>query len=934
MANINKDYLVIADLKSSKVSSPTMVGYNTDKRIFNIFTKLQITMSSNPDIKVFVTREEALNYTVKLTVIKPRTNQLRYATGELMNSGTVGNGAVYQFDLGEEFTDQVGKYICELTVTCNVNGYEELITCDPFYYTIKPSAVTGLNDELTRVVELPILEHLIDDVERIREEIIAGNLSEYQTKRDVNLQTDSKEIIGAINEVTEQLNNTTNDVNEQLDTKANKSEVDAQFQTVEQQKATRVELQSVASGSPKGVYPTLLELQTAFPTGTSGMYIVSGDGGWYYWNNSAWERGGTYQSTGIPDDLVFRATNLMQNSDFKNGVTGWSVYGGTGAPYSISNGVISVTGNGANGLVGIHNAVGYRYSGKAKHKIYAKVKAKVTNPDANSIRFYASDGTNNVDITGKANAISNPIQNTEYNISGIFEQPSVFEGKAIQHFILAGYSSAAITQGKTVEISKKIAINLTEIFGFGNEPTLEEVEKTLSIFENGWFDGTKDILGVKKYVQDLNDKINILQQRFEKATPYKLYDDFTTSTWTTSDTATTSLSKDKRKVITGNESLKITVSNSQGISRAVDKNNVALSTDGNTRIMLKVWIDEPSKIEEINLYFGNDESAWNNFCRIPIKGKGEGNATSSGGLLRKGWNFIPIISNELIVTGNFSWNNLIKKVRITLKPTTNESTSIIVDSLWCNGSGTPKLVITFDDGWKTVYQNAFPIMEARGIKGTTYAIGQYTDNPSNPMSPDFCTVSELKQLMNKGWTIGNHTWQHNYYYSHLVNGEHFTPASYVAVIDQNRDWLLKNDLGGGCDHVCYPGGEYDLNVVRLLKAKGYKSARAAKPRWSHGIEIDDHFQILSRNFFRDVTLEQAKKWVDDCVETNGTTFLQFHQIPLDDTTSNGYENPSIAWSKAKFEALMDYIVAKGMVNNCLTHEEWYDWVKSQNLITL
>lgn len=201
MANINKDYLVIADLKSSKVTAPAMVGYNTDKRIFNIFAKLKISMSSNPDITVFVGREDANNYSVKLTVIKPTTKQLRYATGELMSSGTIGNGAVYQFDLGEEFTDQVGKYICEFTVTCTVNGFEEIVTCDPFTYTIKPSAVTGLNPELERTVELPILEQLINEVKEVKKDIEEGTLADYQTRTDDNLQTENKEIVAAINEL-------------------------------------------------------------------------------------------------------------------------------------------------------------------------------------------------------------------------------------------------------------------------------------------------------------------------------------------------------------------------------------------------------------------------------------------------------------------------------------------------------------------------------------------------------------------------------------------------------------------------------------------------------------------------------------------------------------------------------------------------------------
>jgi len=58
------------------------------------------------------------------------------------------------------------------------------------------------------------------------------------------------------------------------------------------------------SGSPKGVYATLALLQAAFPTGTTGVYVVTADGKWYYWSGSAWVVGGTYQTTGIVDGSI------------------------------------------------------------------------------------------------------------------------------------------------------------------------------------------------------------------------------------------------------------------------------------------------------------------------------------------------------------------------------------------------------------------------------------------------------------------------------------------------------------------------------------------------------------------------------------------------------------------------------------------------------
>lgn len=704
--------------------------------------------------------------------------------------------------------------------------------------------------------------------------------------------------------------------------KADKTYVENSIQTVNAQ------IQSVASGSPKGVYPTLSELETDFPNGNEYVYVVTEDGNWYYWDGAAWTSGGVYQSAGIPDDLVFKATNLMQNSDFSNGITGWSIYGNDG-DWNIANGVLSVTGKGRYTLTGIHNAGGYGYLGKAGHKIYMRTRIRVTNPDAINLRFYASDSSNIAYLNGEINAVEYPQHNVWYDVSGIVELPPEFEGKRIQHFILAEYPNTTTAQGKTVEIFRPLAVDLTQTYGYGFEPSVEEFEETLSRYPNYWFNGTVDIMSVKNYIQNLNNKVEELKNReIPNNKLYDLYDDFS-SGWVAESADTTTVSSDGRKTLTGSSSLRVVVENSSGTARAIDKRNTNLLLGEKNKMMLKVWVDAPSKISEVNIYFGNEENTWGNYCRMPIRGNGEGSASQSGGLLRKGWNFVSIIPSEMIYTNNFDWDRAIKRMRITVTPKTNEPTTVVFDSFWINGKGDPKLVITFDDGWKTVYDNAYPIMKELGIVGTTYIIGQYVDNPNNPISPWFCSLGELKELQDAGWTLGNHTWQHNYYYR-----DSHTPTSYLAVLDQNTEWMADNGIGTGATHVCYPNGEYDLDVVELMKARGYKSARSAKPRGAHPIEIDDHFQIISRNFHSGVTLEQAKKWVDQWIESGGTTFFQMHQIPIDDTTTNGEENPSISWSKSKFEALMRYIAEKGMADNCLTHAEWYEWAKRNGLLNV
>lgn len=56
------------------------------------------------------------------------------------------------------------------------------------------------------------------------------------------------------------------------------------------------QLSQIGTMSPKGAYPTLQDLENAYPSGTDGIYIVQADGHWYYWSGSNWADGGLYQA--------------------------------------------------------------------------------------------------------------------------------------------------------------------------------------------------------------------------------------------------------------------------------------------------------------------------------------------------------------------------------------------------------------------------------------------------------------------------------------------------------------------------------------------------------------------------------------------------------------------------------------------------------------
>jgi hypothetical protein len=181
-----------------------------------------------------------------------QTNLIVENSGEhdiYLTVGTVNNQLIkvdtkYQYD--GQFT--------QFSIRSDIDSQEFIATAFYQEYT----DFNSLNDQLNNVTT-----RLAQSVQQI------GDLTQLNT-------TDKTSLVNALKEVKTQTNNNLNSIS------------------------------SLGSGSPKGVYATLSALQTAFPTGTTGIYLVTADGNWYYWNGSAWTAGGVYQGTSYQEGIDAR----------------------------------------------------------------------------------------------------------------------------------------------------------------------------------------------------------------------------------------------------------------------------------------------------------------------------------------------------------------------------------------------------------------------------------------------------------------------------------------------------------------------------------------------------------------------------------------------------------------------------------------------------
>jgi peptidoglycan/xylan/chitin deacetylase (PgdA/CDA1 family) len=126
------------------------------------------------------------------------------------------------------------------------------------------------------------------------------------------------------------------------------------------------------------------------------------------------------------------------------------------------------------------------------------------------------------------------------------------------------------------------------------------------------------------------------------------------------------------------------------------------------------------------------------------------------------------------------------------------------------GSDLPRrpVVISFDDGYLDVYQNAFPIMERYGFTGTVYIVANRLE------SYGFLQEEQIKELIEHGWDVGSHSLTH----TELTQNHALVRKE---ILQSRLD--LENALGIKIFSFAYPFGSLDWYVSYKVYDYGYRA---------------------------------------------------------------------------------------------------------------
>lgn len=132
------------------------------------------------------------------------------------------------------------------------------------------------------------------------------------------------------------------------------------------------------------------------------------------------------------------------------------------------------------------------------------------------------------------------------------------------------------------------------------------------------------------------------------------------------------------------------------------------------------------------------------------------------------------------------------------------------------------ICITFDDGWKDNYLNAFPVIKDLGIKATIFLIPSCIGTTTDKATADgegpreHMSEADIREMSAAGVEFGSHSMNHKLF-DRIGDSE-----IKEEVVDSKK--YVENLLQKDCNVFAYPAGFYTPFAQAAIRSAGYTGA--------------------------------------------------------------------------------------------------------------
>ncbi|MDB5178506.1 MAG: polysaccharide deacetylase family protein [Patescibacteria group bacterium] len=219
------------------------------------------------------------------------------------------------------------------------------------------------------------------------------------------------------------------------------------------------------------------------------------------------------------------------------------------------------------------------------------------------------------------------------------------------------------------------------------------------------------------------------------------------------------------------------------------------------------------------------------------------------------------------------------------------------------GFSRPIVTLTFDDGWRSIHDNALPLMQRYNIASTQYIISGYVGQEK-----DYVTPGQLYDFRNAGHEIASHTVDH----ADLTKQK----AEAAAFQLERSDKDLTRCYGKPTDFAP-PYGAYNAATTAQVQ-KNYQTSRSTDVGFNTADNLDP-YGLMVQNMTANTSAEQLNSWLETARVNHAWLILVYHQI------DNGPS--SYARHPADFEHDLQAIKVSGLTIE--TMHQAYTEIKSQ-----
>ncbi len=215
------------------------------------------------------------------------------------------------------------------------------------------------------------------------------------------------------------------------------------------------------------------------------------------------------------------------------------------------------------------------------------------------------------------------------------------------------------------------------------------------------------------------------------------------------------------------------------------------------------------------------------------------------------------------------------------------------------GEQAATVIFTFDDGYASDYELAYPILKAYGIRGTSYIIPEYQDTNR----PHALTWDEVKEMRQYGWDFGCHTYSH----SNLTN---MTADEIKASMEKVNAAFISQGLPAPAIHA-FPYGKYDAAAIEAMKPYRIQMRKAFYEKKFVDLGTTSPYEIdsCSADMRKRPRLLEHEQLVDKAVNEKAIIVFRCHCLYREAVDDMG------AWpvqtDSRLFAELVKYCVGKG-----------------------